>query len=279
MATNPEQTTASPATGTEPAEVTLGEEAVGGLRGESAIGIGPLEDMAAELEAETTAEEAAPPVGVAPAPSAESIPPAPPAEAPPAIDPRIQQELDTLRQQSLRDREQLRRSESQALEQENRSAFQAAVTARQAELEDQEGITPERANAIAQREIGMAWRTYQAELAVSRAETQAEAKIRVAAHYAEQYKVPVVELMSYNTPTAMQKAAETMTAASKTEARLAALEAENIALKKSKVPAQNFMSGTGSGGTRGNSREAIRDRYVEGASLTPQEKAILYPDR
>ena len=216
---------------------------------------GPATGIPVEEAPTAEVEEPAPP------PAAEAVVSEPAPAIPPPIDPRVQQELDTLRQQAANDRAQLVQRETQAHEQEDLANFQTSVAQLQKELEEQDGLTPERAAALAQRELGAVWRAYQAEKQANARIGEAEAKVQVALILAEQHKVPVTELLRHNTPQAMQQAAQGITAQSAQAARITELEAQVAKLTKSGVPAQTFAQGVTEG---------------SGQSVTPDNIDALY---
>jgi len=189
----------------------------------------------------TTPEAGEPTAPVAEVPA----PPVVPTPTPAPIDPRIQQELAALRQQVSQDRAQLAQRETQVQEQENQRIFETAVTQLQKELEEQDGMSPERAQIRAQREIGAAWQAYQAERNAQIRITDANAKIEVATIIAEQHKVPVRTLLQYNTPQAMQEAAERVTTQNTQAAEIAELKAQIAKLTRGSVPAQQYALAAG----------------------------------
>ena len=251
---------------------------------ETQVGLGPLEDVAGVAEPEAPIVE--PPVAEAPvaeapvaeeptAPVEEGAPPAPPPVVAPPIDP-IRQEMDALRQQVTQSTAQLAQREAQALDQENARGFQAAVAALQTEMAEQEGLAPERAQAIAQRVIGADWRAYNAERNAQNQVAEVSAKFQVAIQLAEQYKVPVDSLLQHNSPQAMKEAAERVAAQGKLEARLAAVEAENAQLKKGQLPSgQRFESGRGAIAPTGG-RKSKLERYADGEELPEKDLAELF---
>lgn len=259
MVSTADPTVASSQTSPEVDEVSLEQE--------PKVGIGPLEDRSAEIEVEGTS----PPV-----PSAPPTPLAPPTPpAPPIADVRVQQEWDTLRQERAR----LAQQEAVAREKDDWATLQTAQSQLARELEEQEGLTPERAAVMAQRQLGAIWQAYQVQRQAQANVSASQAKMLVAEYIGRQYSLPVSALLQYNSPEAMQAAAQQLTEQGKTEARVAALERENAALKKAAVPSGQVWETGRAGARRQGGREALRDRYINGESLTPQEKASLFPDR
>lgn len=209
------------------------------------------------------AAPAAEPVAVAPEPSVAAAP-----EVPPAVDPRVQQELDALRQE----RQQWAEREAHVREQEDIAGFQTAVGQLAKELEETDGLTPERAQAIAQRQIGVAWQAYQADKVARTQIAGTNAKVLVAAHIAEQFKVPVTALLQYNTPGAMHAAAQHMTNQNAQAAEIVALRAQIAKLTKAAVPAQTFAQGV----TVGSGATATPDNIDELYSKDPNRWEATY---
>jgi len=202
----------------------------------------------------------------------EVVAPEVPAEAPvetptepllPHIDPRIQQELDTLRQQTAQANAQLAQREAQAREQEDFASFQASTAKLQKELEEQDGLTPERALAISQRQLGAAWRAYQAERQAAARDAEREARIQVAIRMAEQHKVPVMELLRHTTLPAMQAAAQQLTTQSAQDARIRELEAQVNKLTKGTVTPQQFAQGVTEGSGTAVTPDTIDALYLK----------------
>ena len=80
---------------------------------------------------------------------------------------------------------------------------------------------------------------------------------------AKQHGVDARSIMNLPTPAAMTEAAKQATTQGKTEQRLAALEAENAALKKRLVPAQTFANNTVMP-IAANNDNALLDQYNKG---------------
>lgn len=236
--------------------------------GEVRIELGQLEDAEGELDtpvAETPVAEvetAAPETETLLTEVTDAAPIARPSLPP--IDPRIQAELVTLRQQA-----------AQAKEREDNAAFQTALTHRQRELEEQDGLAPERAQAIAQQEIGAVWKAYQLERQTQSRIAEAEARVEVATILSGQHGVPIRELMRHATLPAMLAAAEQATAQSSQAKEIASLKAQVAKLTKESVPAQRFSSAQGAL-TPASNRATKLDRYIDGEALSDKEVAELF---
>ena len=167
-----------------------------------------------------------------------------PAELPaPALDPTVAE----LRQRVADTQAQLAQLEARGREQEESANLQTAFAQRQKELEEQEGITPERARAIAEREVGAAWRAFQAERAAQNRVAEAEARVQVAIILAEQHKVPLTELLKHATLPAMQAAAQQLQAQSTQTAKITELETQLAKLTQGRIPPQAFSQGVTEG--------------------------------
>lgn len=200
----------------------------------------------------------------------EPITPAVP-ETPLPIDPRVQQELDVLHQQMSRERTQLAQREAQLLEQENQRGFQSAVAQLQRELEEQDGLTPERAQVRAQREIGAAWQAYNAEQNARRQMVGIVRHVQLAAELSDRHKIPITSLLQYPTTEAMQDAVGRVAAQNAQAARIAQLEAQVAKLTKGTVPPQSYA--TGAGPVAGNpSLEALAAKDTRHMTLAQLEE-------
>jgi len=243
--------------------------------GEVQVELGQLEDAGGELEApvadapvaEALVEDvvADVPADTVPSPASESSP----------IDPRVQEELTLLRTQAANDRAALAQRDAQAREQQDTAGFQAAMTHRQKELEEQDGLAPERAQAIAQQEIGAAWKAYQIERHAQSRIAEAHARVEVATILSEQHGVPIKELMRHATLPAMLSAAQQATAQNAQAKQIAELTAQVAKLTKDQVPAgQHFDSGPGALLAPGD-RQSKLERYIDG-ELPEKEVAELF---
>ena len=254
-----------------PAEVEEAVEAV------SQVGIGPLED-ATESLAEEEALESPADAPVATAPVAE-IPPAPspaPVETTPPLDPQVREYIRRL--------EEVNRATQEKAE---LGLLQEAVDKYALQLEEQYGVAPEQAKIFATQRGQEIYQQYQAQQAAAREVRETQAKVFVAAQIADRYKVPIASLMQYASPTAMEMAAEATSKEKTTNERAAAWEKENAELKKENAelkkayvpPGQRFETGRVGAGLK-TGRTALLDRYLENPnSLTPQQKASLFPER
>lgn len=229
--------------------VTPADQGVGPLTGAPVPEVAPLETQPVP---ETLPET--PPV-------AEATPSPTPPPSPPAPDTGLRQALDILRQRLSQERAQLSQREAVAREREAWAVAQNAQSALAKELEEQEGLTPERAAALAQRQIGMIWQAYQSQQQAQTATDELHAKVQVAEIMSGQYAIPVSELLRYDSPEAMQAAGERMKAQNAQATRIAQLEAQVAKLTKGAVPAQPFSQGIVGG---------------DGSTATPDNIDALY---
>lgn len=146
-------------------------------------------------------------------------PPVPPVvpEAKPLVSPEMQQYITRLEGQ-----EELR-------------ILQDAVTAYATQLEEQEGLTPEQAQKIARQQGARAYQDFNALREQRRS-------VSDAFEIGQQYGVDPRQLINMPNRAAMLQAAQLATTFTKTQSRLAALEAENAALKKRLAPPQTFAT-------------------------------------
>ena len=215
----------------------------------------------------TPPEVAPAPAPVVPgiAPAAEATPPpstaaggdAPPA-APLAVTPEMQEYVAGLE----RERAALEVERAEVLERRDMQGLEEDVAAYAQRLQEQ-GYTPEQADTVAQRERQQALRDYRAD----RARQFREGQINAALHYGQQLAVDPRRLMNLPTPAAMVQAATQAKAQGNAASELAALRAENEALKKKLVPATTYASPAGAPGSV-VSGPITRERL---ASMTPAE--------
>ena len=148
------------------------------------------------------------------------------------------------------------------------------ITQRATALEQELGITTEQAQSLAQHDGQLLWQQFNTERMAQALARNAEAKAELAHQLAEQYKVPFKDLMREQSPQAMRQKAESLTAQGKDSARIAALEAEVIRLKKATVPPAHYESGQGATRSSGGTA-ALKERYAGGGILTEQELASI----
>lgn len=204
-----------------------------------------LRDIA-ELDKAEEGEPPAPPVAEAPPPG--PVVPTPPV---PPVQPRQPSAEDVLRQrlQQL----EAERWESQRKEQEAQLEQQIQVQRRQWE---EQGMQPEHAQMMAQRELD--FRRRESEIA-RQAETYVlnlQGKQNAAQYFGRQYRIPAEQLLIYNTPEQMEAAARQMS-------QMAVQQREIAQLKKQRVPVQTFEAGTPSGRIAAT-RDDLLDRYLAG---------------
>ena len=237
---------------------------------EGQIELGELID-----EGEEGAEEIVetPPAEVPPAPKALETPAVaplalatPPPPVTPAVDPQTQQYIARLEQERV-----------QAQAQADQQTLTNFIAQRATQLEQEEGLASERAQALAQREGQLLWQQFQTERTARAREANAEAKAELAVQLAEQYKVPTKLLMSAQTPQAMKELAESLTVQGKRDAEVAFLRAEVERLKKGAVPVQKYDSGQGSVRSTGSRAERLA-KYANGEALPEKEAANLFRD-
>ena len=219
--------------------------------------VAPEPDRWAEFDGTTTGIPVEAPVaeaGEATPPVAEIVAPEPAPVIAPPIDPRVQQELDTLRRRDSQ-------REAQVLDQENQRGYQTAVDQIQKDHEDQDSLTPQRAQEIAQRYIGAEWRAYTAERNAQQQLTQIVQHFQNAIQLSEQHKVPIRSLLRYNSLQEMQQAVAGIGAQNAQTTEIANLKAQVAKLTKGSVPAQTFSPGVTEG---------------SGTAVTPDNIDALY---
>lgn len=194
------------------------------------------------LDEEEATEVAAPPVATEPPPEI------------PLETPEVQLTPDQI-QQLQQQNEAYRQQAAQLEEAQRRQTRAAAATAYQAELENQ-GLLPEQARAIADRERQLTEQLEQQQTNFDRSRAEQEAKAIVARRFAQQHGVSTEELMMYSTPEAMADAA-------KTKAQLKKQEGQIAALTQSQVPSQEFEVGTATGEVD-RSENSLLDAYNAG---------------
>lgn len=96
---------------------------------------------------------------------------------------------------------------------------------------------------------------------------ESQAKVQAAQMIGQQFGVDAQNLMAYGTPGAMQSAAKQLSENKGLRSRIEALE-------KKQVPAQKYDAGQSAGTATG--RDALRDRYADGADLTEVELQTLF---
>ena len=198
--------------------------------------------------------------GIAPAAEATLSPTAAGGDAPPAAPPAVSPEMQEYVAGLERERAALELERAEIREQEDIRGLQQAVTAYSQRLQNEQGFTPEQADAIAQREGTQATREYR--------ETRfREGQINAAFEIGRQHGVDPRSLMRLPTPQAMIQAATQAKAQGSMASQLAALRAENEALKKKLVPPTTYASPTGAPGSV-VSGPITRERL---ASMSPAE--------
>ena len=206
----------------------------------------------------TPPEVAPTPAPVVPgiAPAAEATPPpstaaggdVPPA-APLAVSPEMQEYVTRLEQEAVRVRQA-----------DDKSAVQESVEAYSQKLQVDHGLTPEQADSIATTEVRRQVQVYQRELF-------RRGQINAAFEIGQQLGVDPRRLMNLPTPQAMVQTATQAKAQGNAASELAALRAENEALKKKLVPTTTYASPAGAPGSV-VSGPITRERL---ASMTPAE--------
>jgi len=175
-----------------------------------------------------------------------------PATAPtaPAVDPKVQEYTARIATLERQQRENDAKAEQ--------GVATAAIARIQQELMDEEGLSPSRAKAIAEREVTS---EQQLRTQVSEANSKALYAVQLASHH----KMPemVGSLLVYNTVETMTAAAEKMADEGKQAARISALESELAAMKKGQVPPQAFDSGRGAVTVPSNELSLLQ-QYGEG---------------
>lgn len=239
----------------EPANPILTEIAALDAAGESA-------DIVREIAAMDAADAGtAPPVTpVTPATPVAAVPatetpvatPAVPSPVVPAIDPQVRQYIARLEAQ-----------QAQAREAEDQRVLESYTAVQAQAIEQQYGLTPEQARALASQQAQGMWRQFQTERAAQSGVVEAHAKALVAAQMADQFKVPAAALLRYGSPQAMRAAAEALTAQGKRDGEIAALKAEVAALKKNGIPPQTFDNGRPALAAP-NNQDALLDQYNMG---------------
>jgi len=103
--------------------------------------------------------------------------------------------------------------------------------------------------------------------------TNDRAKVDLAHQLAEKHNLGIAgarELLIYESPVSMSKAAENA-------ARLAAVEASVAEVKQDRVKPQSFDD-TGTTGPTANSKVKLEERYAVGDALSDSEMAIIFPE-
>lgn len=144
---------------------------------------------------------------------------------PPAVSPELQQYVASLEQES-----------SEARTQEDLRSLQEKVIEYSQRLQADHGMTPEQADYIARREGQQALREYRDALF-------RQGQINAAFDIGQRMGVDPRILINLPTPAAMVQAVQRAKARTATQSEVAALRAENEALKKKLAPAQTFASG------------------------------------
>lgn len=201
---------------------------------------------------------AAPPVEATKPPVAatQPAPVAPVAAAPPAptVPPEVQEYIKRLEQTT----------QTQQI-QEDARVLQEAVTQYAQLLEREQGLTPEQAKYIADREGNRLHQQYQAE-------RTRQGQFIAALEIGKEHGVDPRILMNLATPDAMRAAAQAATGQNRLAAENAALKAEIERLKKAAVPAQSFASGAVGGDGGKITADNIDAKYLE----NPERYGAVY---
>jgi hypothetical protein len=189
---------------------------------------------AAEVVQSTPVVEEAPVAEVTPAVAEVPVPTTPiPAQVTPVVapvvPPAVQQYIAKLEQQT-----------QEAKSKEDIRVLETTVAQYAKQLEEQQGLTPEQARYIADREGQRLYQQYQTE-------QFRQGQINAAFEIGKEFGVDPRTLMNLPTPDAMKEAAKAATAQNTLASEVEKLRAEIAALKKGNVPAQAFASGAVSG--------------------------------
>ena len=170
--------------------------------------------------------------------------------------------------------EQQQRQRMAQLEQENQQlhALQAEsmVETQRSQYQqnlEEAGHTTDAAQAIADNWSQAQKSVVQYKQQVDSQAQEAQAKVQAAQMIGQQFGVDAQNLMAYGTPGAMQSAAKQLSENKGLRSRIEALE-------KKQVPAQKYDAGQSAGTATG--RDALRDKYADGADLTEVELQTLF---
>ena len=174
------------------------------------------------------------------------FPETPVAPAPVEPAPVVPNELDILRQQNEAYQQQLQQAElqrqSQLLEQQ---------TAQMATDLQNQGLMPAEAAQIAQQQTHYRQQAMQAQQQAQQYAEFQQGKMNAAFYYGQLHNVSPQELMQYNTPQEMERAAKSHT-------EIAALKAEVASMKRGQVAPQS-MDNNQTSPVQGNSQERLVD--------------------
>ena len=194
-----------------------------------------------ELPDETAEETPAPveePVGEIPA---QPVPPIPPQAAPP-----LPSEVETLRQQNEIYAQQLQQAELQRQSQ----LLEAQTSQMATELQNQ-GLMPNEAAQIAQQQTMYRQQAMQAQQQAKAYAEYQQGKMNAAFHYGQQHNVSPQQLMQYDTPQAMEQAAQS-------QSQISSLQQQVAKLTRSQVPPQ-YMDNNQTTPTQGSSHDRLID--------------------
>ncbi len=170
-----------------------------------------------------------------PQPSPTETPESPPAAVPPAPpDP----ELERLRQSNVeyeRIIAEQQQANAAAMRQQQQAQLQQQAQQYQQELQDEDGISPERAAKIATRDALLRQQLYNSQV-------EYQAKASTAQHYATQYGVPAESLMAMTSPDAMESEAKRQTQTNALQKQIDDLRAK---VGQTIAPVQHFDGGSG----------------------------------
>ena len=200
-----------------------------------------IEPAAAEPVAQTppasTPQDAAP---IIPPPA-----PVAPLEAPANLPPEVQEYVTRLEDQARTAREQ---SERQILSD--------TVSQYARRLEQQYGLAPEAAQAIAKTQGDLVYGQYQSD-------QLRRGQVRAAISIAKEFGIDPLQLIDLTSPTAMRLAAQTASAAGKRDTELTELRAKIAALEKGRVPPQSFSQGAQPVAGAGFTGDALESAWLK----------------
>jgi hypothetical protein len=222
------------------------------------------EEPVEELDQETGPEVPETPVaeqenGAAPVAEAPAPPPPPPASPSNA---NLQQQA-LLQQQAA-----MVQAESQRLQGEQaRQALDKEYKDFHTQLEAQ-GYAPEQAAFATEKYQAIREEALQVQSQAYQQSQYLEGKMNAAIHYSEQHGVSAKELMQYNSPQAMEKAARDIR-------RIKTLETTVSSMKQSGVPVQNFETGQSSSSRTSESKLLDSANSKSFTDRTPAENAAM----
>jgi hypothetical protein len=201
------------------------------------------------------AEAEAPPLDIAPA-----LP-----TAPTAVPQPTPNELDILRQQNQAYEQQLQ----QAALAQVRAQLDKETQEATANLEAQ-GLLPEQAAAIANRERASREQAIGAQQQMTAQADYFQGKMNAALYYAQKHNVSAQELMQHNTPQAMETAALG-------QSKVSALEQQVAALRRGSVPPQYMDNNQASPSISANTATKLVDSALakHSSERTPAENEAL----